>query len=231
MLPISRRPMKLPYRILVLDDDSNTVSGIVEMLRDAGYQATGTGTYDAARRLLGLASYDLLITDVRLRGFNGLNLVRQCAGDHPDMSVIIMTGFDQSMMEMEAARYGATFLRKPIVFEQLMTVVSECLARVRGQRRWLRKRVAAGFRVVANGQPAAVVDVSYGGLRLEMTPTDGLPDSFDVEVAAVGLNLPVDRVWVKPSPDGTTLVCGAALAADSTPEARAWRAIVDRLPA
>ena len=84
--------MKLPYRILVLEDDSNTLSGIVEMLRDADYQVTGAATYDAAKRLLALGSYDLFITDVRLRGFNGLNLVRQSSGDHPEMSIIIMTG-------------------------------------------------------------------------------------------------------------------------------------------
>ena len=47
--------MKMPYRILVLDDDPNTLSGVVEMLRDAAYQVTGAGTYDAAKRLLAAA--------------------------------------------------------------------------------------------------------------------------------------------------------------------------------
>lgn len=223
--------MKLPYRILVLDDDPNTLSGVVEVLRDAGHEVTGAGTYDAARQLLGLGSYDLFVTDVRLRGFNGLNLVRGYAGDHPDMAIIIMTGFDESMMEIEAARYGATFLRKPITSDSLLSTVSACLGRVRRPRRWARKRVIGGFRVVANGRPAAVVDVSYGGLRLEMPPSGSLPDSFDVEVAGIGLHLPVERVWVKPSSDGTSLVCGASVAADGTPAVRTWRAIVDRLSA
>lgn len=223
--------MKLPYRILVLDDDPNTLSGVVEMLRGVDYQVTGAGTYDAARRLLGIAEYDLFITDVRLRGFNGLNLVRQGVHEWPDMGIIIMTGFDESMMEIEAGRYGATFLRKPISPASLLSTVSDCLARVRRHRRWARKRVEGGFRVVANGHPAAVVDVSYGGLRLEMPQADDVPESFDVEVAGIGLNLPVARVWVKPSTDGATLVCGAALAADGTPASRTWRAIVDRLSA
>ena len=51
------------------------------------------------------------------------------------------------------------------------------LSGVRRQRRWPRKRVEGGFRVTVKGRSAAVVDVSYGGLRLEM------PD----EVAAAGL--------------------------------------------
>jgi DNA-binding response OmpR family regulator len=223
--------MKLPYRILVLDDDSNTLSGIVEILRDADYQVTGAATYDAAKRLLAIGSYDLFITDVRLRGFNGLNLVRQMTGDYPEMAIIIMTGFDESMMEIEANRYGATFLPKPISPASLLHTVAECLAHVRRQRRWSRKRVEGGFRVVANGRPAAVVDVSYGGLRLELPNSGAVPDAFDVEVAGIGLHLEVEKVWLKPSTDGTTLVCGASLAGDATPAARTWRAIVDRLSA
>ena len=69
--------MKLPYRILVLDDDEHALSGIVEILRDAGHHVTGAATYDAAKRLLTVSAFDLLVTDVRLRSFNGLHLVMQ----------------------------------------------------------------------------------------------------------------------------------------------------------
>jgi DNA-binding response OmpR family regulator len=223
--------MKLPYRILVLEDDANALSGIVELLRDADYQVTGASTYDTAKQLLALAAYDLFITDVRLRGFNGLNLVRQSNADRPDMGIIIMTGFEEPMMEIEAARYGAEFVRKPIPPRDFLAVVNRCLSIVRRERRWSRKRVLGGFRVVANGRPAAVVDVCYGGLRLEMPNAGDVPRSFDVEVAGIGLHLSVDTVWSKASADGGTLMCGAALAGDSTPAAHTWRAIVDRLTA
>lgn len=223
--------MKLPYRVLVLDDDEHALSGIVELLRDAGHLVTAASTYDAAKRLLALASYDLLITDVRLRGFNGINLVRQCATEHPDMALVIITGYDEPMMELEAARYGARFVRKPIQPTAFLAVIAECLARVRRQRRWTRKRVVGGFRVTANGQPAAVVDVCYGGLRLEVSNVRELPSSFDVEVAGIGLHFEVGKVWAQPTEDGHAVVCGAALVTDATPAARTWRAIVDRLTA
>ena len=109
--------------------------------------------------------------------------------------------------------------------------VAACLAGVRRQRRWARKRVVGGFRVVANGQPAAVVDVCYGGLQLELPQTAGVPASFDVEVAGIGLHLTVDTVWTRVSNDGGRTICGAALATHATPGARTWRAIVDRLTA
>ena len=230
MMTAPGEPMKLPYRILVLDDDANTLSGIVEMLRDAGHQVTGASTYDAAKRLLGIATYDLFITDVRLRGYNGLHLVRQSNLEYPDMSIAIMTGYDESMMEIEAGRYGAAFIRKPGAPAEMLATVGRCLAAVRRQRRWTRKRVSGGFRVFANGRPAAVVDVSYGGLRLTIPGEGAIPDTLSVEVHGIGLELPVDIVWKKRAQDGLT-ECGASLTDDVTPAARTWRAIVDRLSA
>ena len=229
--PLPGPTSKLPYRVLVLDDDEHALSGIVELLRDAGHLVTAASTYDAAKRLLALASYDLLITDIRLRGFNGINLVRHCATDHPDMALVMVTGYDEPMMEIEAARYGARFVKKPIKPVEFLAVIAECLSRVRRQRRWTRKRVIGGFRVTAHGRPAAVVDVCYGGLRLEVADAEELPSSFDVEVSGIGLHFEVGKVWTHPTPDGQAIVCGAALVTDATPAARTWRAIVDRLTA
>ena len=229
--PLPGYTMKLPYRILVLDDDEHALSGIVELLRDAGYMVTAAGTYDAAKRLLALGSYDLLVSDVRLRGFNGLHLVRQCAIEHADMALIIITGYEEPMMELEAGRYGAKFMRKPIKPAEFLEAVADSLSKVRRQRRWTRKRVLQGFRVKAHGQPAAVVDVCYGGLRLEIANLREMPAAFDIEVGGIGLNFEVACVWFHPSTDGQSVVCGAALATDATPAARTWRAIVDRLTA
>lgn len=221
--------MKLPFRILVLDDDENALAGIVELLRDAGHVVTGATTFDAAKRLLAVSAFDLLVCDVRLRGFNGLHLVRETHQDHPEMATIIITGYDDPMMALEAGRYGAAFVRKPIKPVEFLEVAARALSTVRRPRRWPRKRVVGGFRVTAAGRPAAVVDVSYGGLRLEV-PGQALPPAFDVEVAGIGLHLEVEPVWSQASAGGSVL-CGAALSSDTTPAARTWRAIVDRLTA
>ena len=224
--------MKLPFRILVLDDDEHALSGVVELLRDAGHHVTGAATYDAAKRLLVVSPFDLLITDVRLRSFNGLHLVMQARADHPEMAVIIVTGYDDPLIETEAHRYHAELVRKPLRPAEFQARVAAALAGVRRQRRWPRKRVVGGFRVTIGGKPAAVVDVSYGGLRLELPDREPLPDAFDVEVAGIGLHLEVEPVWTQsPSASGTGTLCGATLAAEHTPSARTWRAIVDRLNA
>jgi DNA-binding response OmpR family regulator len=224
--------MKLPYRVLVLDDDEHALSGIVELLRDGGHHVTGAATYDAAKRLLAVSPFDLLISDVRLRSFNGLHLVMQTRVDHPETAIIIITGYDDPLIDMEAHRYQAELVRKPIRPEEFQRTVALALSKVRRQRRWPRKRVVGGFRVTIKGKPAAVVDVSYGGLRIELPEGERLPDSFDVEVAGIGLHLEVEPVWLSDATGDTSVrMCGATLAAEHTPSARTWRAIVDRLTA
>lgn len=222
--------MKLPYRILVIDDDENALAGIAEMLRLADHDVTPVSGYEDAKAALANGSFDLMITDVRLRSYNGLHLVMKVRGESPEMAVVIMSAYEDPLMELEARRYRAEFLRKPIKFTELMNVVNKSLGTVHRQRRWPRKRVEGGFRVTAAGTPAAVLDVCYGGLRLEMPLANSVPARFDVEVSGIGLNLEVQPVWTYAA-DGGGVVCGAALASDSSKAARTWRAIVDRLNA
>jgi CheY-like chemotaxis protein len=222
--------MKLPHRVLVLEDDENALAGIVELLVESGYDVTGASAYEDGKRILSSTSFDLFLTDVRLRSFNGLNLVKKVREDAPDTAVIIMTGYDEPLMQLEASRYSAGFIKKPIKSRELLDCVRKSLSTVRRERRWPRKRVLGGFRVTAAGRPAAVVDVSYGGLCLEIPAVESLPALFDVEVSGLNLHLMVEPVWSSAKVPGA-LLCGAALASDATPAARTWREIVDRLSA
>ena len=222
--------MKIQYRVLVLEDDENALAGIVELLSESGYEVTAASAYEDAKRILSATAYDLFVTDIRLRSYNGLHLVKKVREESPDTAVIIMTGYDEPLMQLEASRYSARFLRKPIKSAELLDAVRRSVSSVRRERRWPRKRVLGGFRVTAAGRPAAVVDVSYGGLCLEIPAADAVPALFDVEVSGINLHLMVEPVWSSARIPGA-LVCGAALASQSTPAARTWREIVDRLSA
>jgi CheY-like chemotaxis protein len=222
--------MKLQYRVLVLEDDENALAGIAELLSESGYDVTPLSAYEDAKRILSGTTFDLFVTDVRLRSFNGLHLVQKVRQEAPETGVIIMTGYDEPLMQLEASRYSAEFIKKPIKTREFLDCVRRSLSSVRRERRWPRKRVLGGFRVTAAGRPAAVVDVSYGGLCLEIPAADSLPALFDVEVSGINLRLMVEPVWSSASVPGA-LVCGAALASDATPAARTWREIVDRLSA
>ncbi len=141
--------MKLQYRVLVLEDDENALAGIVELLLESGYQVTGSSAYEEAKRLLSGKSYDLFVTDVRVRSYNGLNLVKKLRQDSPDTAVVIMTGYDEPLMQLEASRYNARFIKKPIRAAEFLDAVRGSVAAVRRERRWPRKRVVGGFRVMA----------------------------------------------------------------------------------
>lgn len=221
--------MKMPYRVLVIDDDENALEGLAELLRNEGHDVTATASYEEAKSLLAMRGFDLLVTDVRLRSYNGLHLVQKTRAESPDMGIIIMTAYDDALMEVEARRYNAEFVRKPVKPAQFLQAVGQTLGGVRRQRRWPRKQVTGGFRVIAAGVPAAVMDVCYGGLRLQLATSSALPARFEVAVQGIGLNLEVQPVWSHAVEGG--MLCGAALAAESSPAARTWRAIVDRLTA
>lgn len=222
--------MKLPHRVLVLEDDDNALAGIVELLAECGYDVTPASAYEDAKRLLSTTVYDLFLTDIRLRSYNGIHLVKKVREESPETAIIIMTGYDEPLMQLEASRYSAQFLKKPFKSADLLEAVNRSVGNVRRERRWPRKRVLGGFRVTAAGRPAAVVDVSYGGLCLEIPSTDTVPALFDVEVSGLNLHLMVQPVWSSARVPGA-LLCGAALASDATPAARTWREIVDRLSA
>ena len=93
----------MPHKILVVDDDNATVLGLVELFRGAGYQSVGASTLAAGRKALVDEAPDLLIADVRLAEFNGLQLIITSPRPIP---VIVVTGFPDPAIEAEARRLG-----------------------------------------------------------------------------------------------------------------------------
>jgi CheY-like chemotaxis protein len=223
--------MRTPRIVLVVEDDITALYGILELLRDAGYECTGAATYDAAQQLLSLRPYDLLITDVRLGSFNGLQLVRQCSHDYPGMAFIVVTASPDAMTDIEARRYGAACVAKPIQRGRLLEAVASTMASLVHKRRWTRKRVPDGVSVLVGDRPAALVDVSYGGVRFSMgEPSGSLPSVLRIEVPAIGSAVLVQTVWTVREEASHTVECGAEVMAERASVARAWRDLVDRLP-
>ena len=158
--------------ILIVDDHRGTRLGLAEMLGDAGYAVVTTGTFQEARDLLRDEPPDLLIADVRLGSFNGLQLV--ISGQHR-IPAIVITGYADPVLEAEARRGGAEYLVKPFDPERLLTMIREKLGAsppaFAVPRRWRRKTVA-GLTAHVDDYPARIVDVSYGGVKFEIRPPD-----------------------------------------------------------
>ena len=126
--------------ILIVDDHRVTRLGLAEMLADAGYSVVTTGNFQEARRILREEPPDLLIADVRLGSFNGLQLV---ISGHKRVPAIVITGYADPVLEAEARRGGADYLVKPFDPERLLTIIREKLGTSPPQyavpRRWRRQ--------------------------------------------------------------------------------------------
>ena len=212
--------------ILIVDDHRVTRLGLAEMLEQAGYSVVTAGTFPEARRILRDTPPDLLIADVRLGSFNGLQLVISGPNRIP---AIVITGYADSVLEAEARRGGADYLIKPFDADTLLAIIRQKLGQTQTDfaipRRWWRKAVAGLMAYVGEHQ-AKIVDVSYGGVRFEIRPGEGgvPPDRFQLKLPNA-MSLQADLVW-KSMLTNDMWVCGAAVWPEES-SARQWFGLVD----
>ena len=112
-------------KILIVEDDEATRTGYREFLSLAGHDVIATSTYQEGRHAVVTESPDLVIADLRLGGFNGLQLLLLSPQPIP---TIIVTGFHDEVLEVEARRAGADYVVKPIAPSSLVALVKEKLA-------------------------------------------------------------------------------------------------------
>lgn len=110
-------------RILVVDDDPAVRLMLLQLLGAAGYEVLSAATFEEGRELADTAHPDLLLVDIRLSQFNGLQLAVRSRVDHPDRPVIVMTGHSDPVLEAEARRHGAEFVEKPLSPGRLIDMI------------------------------------------------------------------------------------------------------------
>jgi DNA-binding NtrC family response regulator len=119
--------MKPTFAVLVVDTDAAALAGLVDLLRGAGYKATGAPTFEIARELLETAVFDLLMTDLRLMTHNGLHLVVRSRILQRAPTAIVLSSVPNSVDEAEAQRLGASYLARPVDPATLLAFVSQTL--------------------------------------------------------------------------------------------------------
>jgi CheY-like chemotaxis protein len=220
--------------ILIVDDDPGTRSGLKRYFERANYDVIAVGSFVDGRRALKELSPDLLISDVRLGEFNGLQLLATNPGTIP---TIIVTGHPDPVLEADARRLGADYLLKPISPSVLLTMVerklepaNEAALPFSPGRRSSRRPVIGELPIRIDGAPARVVDVSDGGLCFEIEPVaaTALPNTFTISLPEISVR--VDLIW-KSRGDGDRWTCGAAIAAGQNDITQAWRGVVDAVAA
>jgi DNA-binding response OmpR family regulator len=117
----------MPPRILIVDDNEEYLTGINELLKLQGYEPLLARTFGEGQRALREDAPDLLIADVRLGPFNGLQLI---ATGQVRIPTIVVSGFDDPVLQADAKAFGADYLVKPIETADLLALIDRRLAAV-----------------------------------------------------------------------------------------------------
>ncbi|HTE53746.1 MAG TPA: sigma-54 dependent transcriptional regulator [Kofleriaceae bacterium] len=137
-------------RILIVDDEANARTALADLLRDEGYAVeTAADGFKALPKLEDFGP-DLLLTDLRMPGMDGLDLVRKARDIDPETAAVVMTAHGAVDTAVAAMRQGAAdYLTKPINVEELVIVIERALERRRLRREAgvLRARLSERFSV------------------------------------------------------------------------------------
>jgi two-component system NtrC family response regulator len=133
--------MTTPARILVVDDEDNLRRVTQLRLQQAGYDVATAPDAAAALALLDAQPHDLVITDLRMPGLTGLELLDRIKHASPEIIVILVTAYGTIESAVEAMKRGAyDYIIKPVHADALKLVVSRALEhhRLRQEVRSLR---------------------------------------------------------------------------------------------
>ncbi len=115
-------------RILVVDDELSMREYLEILLLRSGYQAKSVASVEAASRELESGEYDLVISDMKLGGENGLSVLKAARRLPSPPEVIMITAYGTPEAAVQAMREGAyDFIRKPIDNEELTALVQKAL--------------------------------------------------------------------------------------------------------
>ena len=133
--------------VLVVDDEKNTREGLGRALR-RDYEVVLAESADAAIQTLGERPVDVMLSDVRMPGMDGLGLLREARRLHPDLVVIMLTAYGSVETAVEAMKVGAAdFLTKPVNLDHLDITISKAVRQraLESENRALKSRLDSKF--------------------------------------------------------------------------------------
>jgi nitrogen regulation protein NR(I) len=116
-------------KILLIEDDLSASAALERVLRDEDYSVTTMARGDTGVAEARHKNFDLVISDFKLPGWNGLEVVRQIHLSKPRLPIILMTAHGTTEIAIEATKLGAyDYLLKPFEMEELLDLVAKAVA-------------------------------------------------------------------------------------------------------
>jgi PAS domain S-box-containing protein len=120
--------MRDPDSILLIEDESLIVETLKGNFQDNGYQITTAHNGEEGIRKFQNDSFDLVITDLKLEGMDGLQVSKKIKKINPLTPVIVVTGYPKMLTSDEASRFGVhDFVLKPFTWAEMLKKVTHCL--------------------------------------------------------------------------------------------------------
>lgn len=137
-----------PQHLLLVDDEASFREAIGEQLVNAGFVVVQAGTGEAALEQLNQFAFDILVTDLRLPGIDGRQVLDETLAKYPDIVAIVITGFGTVREAVEVTRRGAEgFITKPFQFEELLHELNVAVEkrRLKAENAYLRAQLHDRF--------------------------------------------------------------------------------------
>ncbi len=164
-------------RLLIVDDERIALRNLEHVLAKEGYDVVATQSGRHALELVDTQPFDLVLTDLKMDKVDGMQLLQHCKARHPDLEVIMITGYATLESAVEAMKIGAFhYISKPFRLEEVRQTVAEALEKVRLKRE--------------NRALRAQLDSISGRTRI-VTRDGGMQKLLDMarQVAATGANV------------------------------------------
>jgi DNA-binding response OmpR family regulator len=130
----------LKKRILIIEDDDEMRSLLKDFFEEDGFEIDSVSNGSDAFRILVRELFDLVITDIRMPGLTGLDILPGIRKLQPEAPIIVITAFGSEEIHRRAMERGATaYLEKPLHFHELRTMIHEIIsskAKNRGDEKW-----------------------------------------------------------------------------------------------
>jgi two-component system response regulator AtoC len=136
--------------LLLVDDEKGFREAMAERLADHGFRVEQAGSGEEALERLADFAFDILITDLRLPGVDGRQVLDEAFARYPEILAIVITGFGTVREAVEVTRLGAEgFITKPFQFEELLHELNAAIEkrRLKAENAYLRAQLHDRFRI------------------------------------------------------------------------------------
>jgi len=117
---------ELKARVLLVDDEEDFLKMLAERLESRGLKVTTATSGESALASVEGHEYDLIVLDLAMPGFDGIETLKRIKARQPDAEIIMLSGQGSIRTSIEAMKLGACdFLQKPVDINELMSKIGE----------------------------------------------------------------------------------------------------------